>query len=185
MKQRSIACILFLLMTAVAAQAEDFSALVDAAKQSFPQDKVKAVQEARQAILSVWNDLPLTADNARLVEDTKEYAPRESNVYASGEKIFMTAELIGAQIKKIGHVYSIEVATDFYLRDEKAEKILFEKKNFGRFAHTSPVQNTEFFLNLSYTLTGMPAGIYTLQTVVRDVHSGKSTMFSNAVEIKL
>ena len=81
-----------------------------------------------------------------------------------------------------GETY-VDIATDFYLLDDE-DNILTGKQDFGRFTFQSPIANTEFKLDLNYTITDMPGGIYNFQTVIRDVNSGKSTKFTKKIRLK-
>lgn len=162
----------------------DFNSLVDASKESnLSGDQVKAVSELKEAILLLWEGMPLSVQNARLITDKKSYAARDNNIYAAGEPIYILAELLGYKITKDGQLYGINIATDLYILDEN-NNVLSGKENFGNFSLKSPIPNTEFHMDLTYTLSGIPAGVYMLKTVVRDINSGKATDFVNKIEIQ-
>jgi len=175
--------ITFFCFQSVYAQA-DFNSLVDASKESnLSGDQVKAVSELKEAILLLWEGMPLSVRNTRLITDKNSYAARDNNIYASGEPIYILTELLGYKINQDGQLYGINVATDLYILDEN-NNVLSGKENFGNFSLKSPIPNTEFHMDLTYTLTGIPAGIYMLKTVVRDINSGKATDFINKIEIQ-
>lgn len=175
--------ITFFCFQSVYAQA-DFNSLVDASKESnLSGDQVKAVSELKEAIFLLWEGMPLSVRNTRLITDKNSYAARDNNIYASGEPIYILTELLGYKINQDGQLYRINVATDLYILDEN-NNVLSGKENFGNFSLKSPIPNTEFHMDLTYTLTGIPAGIYMLKTVVRDINSGKATDFINKIEIQ-
>jgi len=182
MKKIVVALCAVLLLSGLA-YAQDLDSLVNEAKQSYQaQDKVGAAQKLKEAVLSIWDELPLTAVNARLNSD-KNFTPKSDNVFASGEPMYVSAEILGAKIMKQGGIYKLSVACDFQFLDENGN-VMFGKDDFGKFDVVSPMPNTEFYLNLTYKVTGAPKGKYKLQTVVRDLNSSKSTKFAKDIEIK-
>ena len=163
---------------------DDFNSLVDASKESYLSgDQVKAVSELKEAILLLWEGMPLSVQNARLITDKNSYVDRDNNIYAAGEPIYILTELLGYKITKDGQLYGINITTDLYILDEN-NNVLSGKENFGKFSLTSPIPNTEFHMDLTYTLNGIPAGVYMLKTVVREINSGKATDFVNKIEIQ-
>jgi len=162
----------------------DFAALVDAAMKSNSEgDKVEAVKNLKQAILAIWNDVPLKATNIRLVSDLEAYTSKKNNVYRKGETIYITSQLLGHGLKKIGDSYQINITTDFLVLDENG-KVLGGQEEVYKFNHISAIPNTDFLLDLTYTLTGLPSGTYKIQTKINDQISAKSTTFENIIEIK-
>jgi len=146
-------------------------------------DRIEAVEYLKKAILSIWDDVPLTARNIRLVSDLKNYTSKKNNVYRKGETIYLTSQIFGHRLKKNGDSYQINITTDFLVLDETG-KVLGGQNDVYKFDHTSPIPNTEFSLDLTYTLTGLPDGIYKIQTKVNDKNSAKSTAFDNIIEIR-
>jgi len=162
----------------------EFSALVDAADKSYKTgSKIETVEILKRAVLSIWEEVPLTAGNNRLVSDTKNYTTKKNNVYRKGEPIYITAQIFGHQLKKVGDSYHINITTDFLVYDD-AGKVLGGQKGVLKFNDISPIPITDFSLDLTYTLTGAPPGSYKFQTTVNDKNSGKSTKFENKIEIR-
>ena len=162
----------------------DFAALLDAAEKSNSMgDRIGAVENLKKAILSIWDDVPLTATNIRLVSDLKNYTSKKDNVYREGETICVSCQLLGYTLKRVGDSYQINITTDFLVLDETG-KVLGGQQDVYKFDHTSPIPNTEFSLDLTYTLTGLPGGVYKIQTKINDKNSAKSTTFENIIEIK-
>jgi len=165
-------------------QAADFNGMVDQAKANYQAGKkVEAVERLKDAVLAIWDEVPLTVRNVRLVTDQEKYATRPNDVYRSGEKIYIACQLLGYKMKKAGDAYAIDVVTDFLVLDE-AGKVLGGVQEFGTFSLVSFIPTTDFRLDLTYTLTDAPAGVYQLQTVINDKNSNKSTKFIQKVRIK-
>jgi hypothetical protein len=78
------------------------SLLKEAEKSYLSGNKLETVEKLKQAILNIWNEVPLTIKNVRLVEDTKTYVTRKSNNFGSGEKIHVNAQIFGYQLKRVG-----------------------------------------------------------------------------------
>ena len=158
--------------------------LADEAEKAYKAgDKIKAVEKLKEAVLLIWNEIPLTVKNIRLVTDYKSYASRHNNIYRAGEPINITCQLLGYKLKKIGEAFSINIITDFYVID-KENKILAGKQSFGKFGLVTPLPTTDFRLDLDYTLTGAPNGIYNIKTVIHDQNTGERTEFTKKIEIR-
>lgn len=156
--------------------------LKDAEKSYLGGNPLEAVDKLQQAILDIWDEVPLTIKNVRLVEDMKTYVPRKNNTFGSGEKMHINAQIFGYQLKPVGGAYSIDITTDVYFL--QGGEILTGQQNFGKFELMTPLPNTAFRLDLTYWLTGAPAGVYEVQTVVHDQNSGQSTKFTTQIEMK-
>lgn len=162
----------------------DFAALIDAADKSYRKgSRIETAENLKKAVLSIWNEIPLTVRNVRLVFDTKNYATKKNNVYRKGEPIYITSQIFGHKLKKVGDSYNIKITTDFLVYDD-AGKVLGGQKGVLKFDDISPIPMTDFSLDLTYTLTGATPGTYKFQTTVNDRNSGKSTKFENKIEIR-
>jgi outer membrane protein OmpA-like peptidoglycan-associated protein len=162
----------------------DFAAFIDAAvKNNSMGDKIAAVESLKKAILSIWDDVPLTARNIRLVSDLENYTTKKDHVYRKGETILITSQVFGHRLKKVGDSYHINITTDFLVFDETG-KVLGGQEEVYKFDHVSAIPNTDFLLDLTYTLTGLPSGTYKIQTKINDKNTAKSTTFENKIEIR-
>lgn len=165
-------------------QYDELETLLNAARLSYRKgNKVEAVQNLKMGILSIWDELPLTVKNIRLVTDTTNYASRKNNVFRKGEPIFITSQIFGHKFKKVGDCYRINITTDFLVLDD-AGKVLGGQKDVMKFDNISPIPMTDFSLDLTYTLSGAPEGTYNFQTKVNDKNSGNSTEFITKIVIK-
>jgi hypothetical protein len=162
----------------------DFAALIDAADKSYRTgNRIETAENLKKAVLSIWDEIPLTVRNVRLVSDTKNYATKNNNVYHKGEPIYITSQIFGHKLKKVGDSYHINITADFLVSDD-AGKVLGGQKDIIQFNNISPIPMTDFSLDLTYSLTGAPAGIYNIQTTVNDKNSTHSTKFENKIEIR-
>lgn len=160
-----------------------FPSLVREAEKAYlTGNKLAAIEKTKEAVLTIWNEVPLTVKNIRLVENTKTYVTRKNNRFNPGEEIHVNAEIFGYTLKRVGEAYSINISTDVYFM--QGGEILAGQQNFGTFEIVSPMANTEFRLDLTYWLTEAPAGLYDIQTVVHDQNSGLSTKFVTQIEMK-
>jgi len=160
-----------------------FSSLIDDAKKSYKDgNKIETIKQLKAAVQTVWDEIPLTVINARLVKDTKNYVSRDSNVYRSGQKINITSQILGYKLKKVGEAYTINLVIDFYVLDENG-KIMGGKESFAKLTRKKPIPVTDFDMDFHYTIS-YPKGIYNIQTIIHDQNSGKSTKFTMQIEIR-
>jgi hypothetical protein len=183
MKRGALTIIAFLACVS-AGIAADFDAVLNEARSAYHRgDKTETVLRLKEAILAVWDDVPLTLTNPRLVTDPETYAPRPNNIYRAGEPIYIVGELIGYKLKKRGEIYSINIVTDFYVSDEEG-KVLGGTEEFGSFEINSFIPTTDFRLDLTYTLTDAPADTYRIRTIIHDRNSSKTTEFAKLIRIQ-
>ena len=160
-----------------------FQALLKQAEKAYVGgNKLESVEKLKQAVLDIWDEVPLTVKNVRLVEDTKTYVTRKNNIFGSGEKMHFNSQIFGYKLKPVGGGYAIDITTDVYFLREG--EILVGQQDFGKFEIISPLPNTEFRLDLTYWLTDAPPGDYKVQTVVHDQNSGQSTKFTTQIKMK-
>lgn len=176
--------LIFIMLAAFSLYAKDFNSSIENARKAYQaEDNLEAFKNLRQSIFSLWGNIPLTVLNAKFVKDHSNYIPKESNVYSAGEPIYIVCQVVGYKIKETNNLNKINLATDLHVLDPEGN-ILLGKKNFGLFDLASPIPNTEFKLDLTYTLSGAPPGKYILETVVRDQNSDKTTEFTKTIRIK-
>jgi hypothetical protein len=156
--------------------------LKDAEKSYLDGNNLEAVEKLKQAVIDIWNQVPLTVKNVRFVEDTKTYVTRKNNIFGSGEKIHINGQIFGYKLNRVGEAYSINITTDMYFL--QGDEILAGQQDFGKFNFISPIPSTEFRLDLTYWFTDAPAGTYDVQTVLHDQNSGQSTTFTVQIEME-
>jgi len=143
---------------------------------------IEAVDKLREAVLLVWDDVPLTVRNVRLVSDPDNYVMKNNNLYGKGEPIYITSQIYGHQLKKVSDSYHINITTDFLVMDDSG-KVLGGQQNVFTFDHISPIPIIDFTFDFTYTLTDAPEGTYDIKTTVHDKNSGKSTEFTTEVKL--
>jgi hypothetical protein len=110
------------------------------------------------------------------------YNPRADNKFKSGEPVFVYAEPFGFGYGSAGEgLFKIGFAVDLRVISDKGE-VMAEVSDIASLDLTSRYKNREFQANLTYTLTGIPAGIYILETTLRDKNSSKTGTFQTEVE---
>jgi hypothetical protein len=133
-----------------------------------------AALDSAAAIL--WQKSPLVCRRILWVADRAagfgEYNPRETDVFKSGEGMLAYAEPIGFGWRQSGEIWHTDMVADFIIRD-KSGKELFRQNDFGKFDIASRARNREFMLNLTYSVSGAPAGDYVAVTHLRDKVTGK------------
>jgi hypothetical protein len=110
------------------------------------------------------------------------YNPRPDEKYKVGAPIFIYAEPFGYGFGEAGEgLYSIGFTVDLKVMTEAGE-VLGELPAVTTIDQAYRRKNREFQANITYTLTGVPAGRYVLETTLRDKNSGKVGTFQNTVE---
>lgn len=159
----------------IAGKARDAEAL--AAEGKF----AEAVAALDSAAVALWNKSPLTFRRVLWVAAPPEgfgaYNPRENNVYASGAKMIAYAEPLGFGWSETGDIFRIELVTDIVVRDKDGKELLRREK-FQSLKIGSRVRNREFMATFSFTFEGIPRGEYVVDTLVRDLATGKTGTFS-------
>jgi hypothetical protein len=147
---------------------------------------LEALELLDKTRLTVWDACPLTAVKSLLV--TKKaagfgiYEERPNNRYKSGAPVLLYVQPIGYKHNKKGNVYEFGLTADFTFLNADGD-VLAGKRGFGNWVMTSHERNTEFFMNLTYTLSGVKPGNYVIETVLNDKFSDKTTKIKTPVVI--
>ncbi|RLB08341.1 MAG: hypothetical protein DRG59_05305 [Deltaproteobacteria bacterium] len=161
-----------------------FSTLLHNAERSYSNgDTASAVLDLRKAILSVWDSVPLKVVNAVLVKDTGTYTPKPDNVYKPGEPIYIHCEILGHKLKRVGNVYHVGLGADFVVMSEDGTE-LGGKENVLTIEKSTPLPNTEFYIDLRYTISGLAGGTYKIKTTIHDRNSSKSATLLTPIKIE-
>ena len=145
--------------------------------------KVEAVSALRDAIFSIWDEVPLEVRNVRLISDPEKYTQKKDNIFSQNEPIYITSQIYGHSMKREGDSYHINIYTDFMVLTLEGE-ILAGRENAFRFDNISPFPKFDFSLDLTYTPSGLPVGFYRIVTTIHDRNSGESADFENVIEIR-
>jgi hypothetical protein len=142
------------------------------------EDAIAALDETAAAL---WEKAPLTFRRALWVAAQPEgygaYKPRENEIFASGAKMIAYAEPLGFGWRKKGDIFEMDVAIDVQVMRKDGE-VVFRKDNFQVLRVGSRVKNREFMTHLGFTFSGIPAGEYIVETVMRDKIGGKAGAFT-------
>ena len=143
-----------------------------------------AYDSFRAAALAAWEEMPLQIGTAVLsAGPTRSYGgyqARDSNVYTAGETVRLYADVLGFDHRRTADGYEAMVAVDFFVKLPDGE-VLGGRENMLRRHLVGTKRNTEFFLDLTYTLTGLPPGDYVVTTRVRDVVGNQQTEVDTAI----
>lgn len=151
-------------------------------------DMADAVRAGRDLTGQIWDQAKeIGFTEALLVAEPASgfgiYNPRPTNSYKKGEKIVVYVEPFGlTYAKPADGLYTLSFHVDLKVLSEKGE-LLGDIPNLTEFNQTSRSPNHEVQANLTYTLDGIPAGKYVLQTTLRDKNSDRSGSFQTQIEL--
>jgi hypothetical protein len=145
------------------------------------QSSLNAYEAARQALLAIWAELPLTVRNATLTEVAApsygNYTPRASSEYRVGEQIHVYVEVLGYGWKDNGDGTQSELLdADLNLLNAQGTTVASQPK-FLSADIKSRAKLLETFLTLDATLTAFDPGAYKLQYVLHDRAGNKDATF--------
>jgi len=147
----------------------------------FAQSSLNAYEAARQALLAIWAELPLTVRNATLTETPApsygNYTPRAASEYKAGEQIHVYVEVLGYGWKDNGDGTQSELLdADLNLLNSQGTTVA-SQPGFLKADIKSREKLLETFLTLDATLTAFDPGAYKLQYVLHDRAGGKDATF--------
>ena len=144
---------------------------------------IKVLETARD---SVWEQSPLTINNATLVAGDPTgygiYDPRPNNEFKPGEPVIIYTEPKGYGFGSENNLFTIKINLDYDIQDASGQS-LAKKSDFATWEIKSRVQNREFMGKLTYNLKGLSPGIYKIVTIARDQNADSSVEFSNIIKI--
>jgi hypothetical protein len=184
----SVALLTVLLACPGITYASDLSLLLDATKERVDSGKYReALSAVRKATLEIWRQTPFFLDKSVLVTERAGgygmYTPRPNNVYKQGEKILLYLQPAGYTIDEEGSTFRYGFTADFVLLGAD-EKVLGGKKNFSQWNFASREPNFEIMINMTYTLTGLPPGNYTIESTLHDKRGEGSVSIKTPITIK-
>ena len=148
---------------------------------AFAETSLTAYEAARQALLAIWAELPLTVRNVTLTaapgEGYGNYTPRAGSEYQVGEQIHVYVEVLGYGWKDNGDGTQSELLdADLNLLNSQGTTVATQPK-FLSADIKSRARLLETFLTLDATLTSFDPGAYKLQYVLHDRAGGKDATF--------
>ncbi|THB79110.1 MAG: hypothetical protein D6B25_02425 [Desulfobulbaceae bacterium] len=111
------------------------------------------------------------------------YQVRPDNVYKAGEPIIIYGELKDLSYRENGRKFEFGVDIIGAVEDDSGN-ILADGIPMGTIEFNSFHMNKEVYLNVTFNLSGVQSGKYTLVTRIKDIVSGKSFDAKTPIEIK-
>ena len=161
--------------------------LVTSALPAAADTSLTAYDAAKQVLLAMWDDLPLTVRNVTLTDGPPagygDYKVHQGNSFAPGETIEVYAEVLGYGFKDNGDgTFSKLLDADLALLDASGTTVA-RKDKFLTTNQTSHDKILESDLAFNVTLSAFAPGAYKLQFTVHDEVSGKDTSFDVPVTL--
>ncbi len=180
---KTLALLISIMITApvgetIAAEQATPRAALKTALEALEQDKTReALEAAHKSMLMLTQKDKFHIRMSKLVESKASgwgvYTERKNNVYKKGEKVLVYVEPGAFKYERASDGrFNFGFTVDFLLVQADGN-ILGGQKNFGQFPFTSHRPNTEIFLDLTFTLTGVPEGRYILAITVHDMVSNE------------
>ena len=148
------------------------------AAQSKFDEAFQAIDEAREAI---WKAAPLTFREALF--DTSDpqgfgiFDARESTTFKKSEPLIIYSEPMGFGYGQDGELYVIDLALDFIIKKPDGSEVA-KQENFASLTLRSRVPNKEFMAKVTYDVSGLPAGDYSVTTIAHDKNPPKTGEFT-------
>ena len=145
------------------------------------ESSLNAYDAAHQALVSIFEDLPLSVRNVTLTEAPAtgygNYTPRDSSSFRPGEKIHVYVEVLGYGWQDNGDGTQSELLdADLSLVSASGATLATQEK-FLSANIKSREKLLETYLTLDATLTSFEPGAYKLQYLLHDRAAGKDTTF--------
>jgi hypothetical protein len=148
---------------------------------SFAQTSLAAYDAVHDALLAVWDELPLSVRSVTLTDSAAEgfgrYAARAGSSFAPGDEILVYAEALGyGATENADGTFTRKLSADLTLLDS-AGTVQASRKDFWVSEVTTRARVLETFLSFSASLSTFQPGDYTLNYVLHDLAGGKQTSF--------
>ena len=179
-------CVLLLACAfAPAAPAADIAAQLERAGAAAARDDhAAAIGALEEALDAVREEAPLTLQPFVLVEKPAamfgDIHARADASYSGSEPLLFYMEPKNLVYARSGGLYKPGFSVDLAVLDADGEVIASQDK-FGAFDFSSQSRFQDIFVNLTLTLTGVPAGDYTVRFTVRDANSKKSATVEKTI----
>lgn len=152
------------------------------------ESSLAAYDAVRQALVTVFEELPLSIRNATLVTGTPkglgQYERRGDRVFTPDEPVVVYAELYGYGVtSKASGGYVRDLSADLALVDGTGA-VRANQIGFWGSSEAFDIRPLEMHLSFSATLSAFPPGDYLLRFTVHDKASGKQTSFDIPMTLK-
>ena len=185
-----LAIALCLAANSPAEATDQAQALLEKASASLQADQPKrALKQTEAAREKIWQKVPLFIETAIYLKERPQaygiYTQRKNNTYPrKGEPVLIYIEPKGYGVKSNPDgTKTFGVSLDIALTDPKG-KVLWGKENFLRKEMTSHHFISEFYLLVTLTLSGAPAGDYFVSLRVNDLKDSQSTAVKLPLQLR-
>jgi hypothetical protein len=168
-------------------RAASLAALCCASLPALSETSFAAYQAVREALVAVWDELPLTVMNATLVTGTPkgfgQFERRASAAFKLDEPVTVYAELYGYGVESIASGgYARRLAADLSLLDESGA-IRANQVDFWSGEEVFAHRPLEMHLSFSATLSAFEPGSYTLRFTIHDLTKPAETSFDIPIQL--
>jgi hypothetical protein len=150
-------------------------------------DLMKTMDLLRTALVGVYGEAPLIAQNVHFVTEEPQaygmYSPRSGNTFDGVEPIQLYFEPVGYAFKKSGRFYSVNVDASFTVLKRDGTP-LGEEQPLGSLDFRSRAANMESMIFSTINLRGLPPGEYHLKLNLIDHNSGRTGSFEKTFRIQ-
>ena len=108
--------------------------------------------------------------------------PKAGGRYRTGEPVYLYLAPIGYTISESGEEFAFSLTADFTLVGGDGQ-ILGGQRDFGRWEMRGRRPVTEFMMFFTFDFEGLPAGSYTIETLIRDSLSNRTLALSTPITI--
>src|SRR5258708_39666761 len=177
-----------LAVSSMGTMAADIGALTaKAAAAAKSGDHEGALDALEKALEQVQTEAPLTLKQFNMTKEPAKYfggyETRSDATFSSGEKMYFSVEPKNLVYKRGPKgVYEPAFEVDLEVKGATGEPM--KKPKFAEFRLPTRSRVQDFYLNLTLSLTGAPAGKYTVRFTVRDLNSKKSAAVEQVVTLK-
>jgi hypothetical protein len=137
--------------------------------------------KAEEKTYEAWGKLGLTERTFTFVTEPSKgygiYQEKQSSIFKPGEKVITYVEPIGFGWKELPNdMYELNFVSDVKIKAASGE-VLLDQKGFAKNVLQSHNANMEFSMDFTLTLTGAPAGQYTLTYTIHDMSGTQTSTF--------
>ena len=150
-------------------------------------DALENLTKAEEKMYEAWAKAPFSERIVTFVSQKSNgygiYQEKQGTVFKPGEPIITYVEPIGYGWKELpGEMFETNFVGDLLLKDDKGV-VVTDQKGFVKNVLQSHNAITEFSMDFTLTLTGIPAGNYVLTYTINDLSSGEKFSFNQDFSI--
>jgi hypothetical protein len=148
---------------------------------------IDVLNKAEEKAYEAWGKLGLTERTYTFVTEPSKgygiYQEKQSSIFKPGEKVITYVEPIGFSWKELPHdMYELNFVSDVKIKAANGD-VLLDQKGFAKNMMQSHNANMEFSMDFTLTLTGAPAGQYSLTYTIHDMSGNQTSTFDQEFTI--